>query len=73
MNKQTNKYKYKGNKMVHHTQISRKKNLDIIQGWIKEIPVENSVNQEALIRKIELVLGASKEKAKEYISIILGE
>lgn len=58
--------------MVHHTQKARKRNLDLIVSWIGKTPVEK-LNRQALERKIMLVLGASRQKAKEYIEVILGE
>lgn len=61
-----------GKKMVHHTQKSRKRNLDLIIGWIGGQPQEQ-LNLPKLERKIMLVLGASRVKAKEYIEVILGE
>lgn len=58
--------------MVHHTQVSRKRNLDQISSWIKDLPTEK-IDRIKLKRKIMLVIGSSKEKTDEYIDLILGE
>lgn len=60
--------------MVHHTQKARLRNLEIIGKWITSIPPgSGEIDKDSLARKIMLVLGASRQKADEYIELVLGE
>jgi len=54
-------------------QIMRSTTLSIIQEWIDEAKIkdpEAEINHDALIRKICLVIGATKKKAEEYLEIL---
>jgi len=53
-------------------QRARKKNLDTIGSWVKDVN-PSKINRPALARKAMLVMGCSREKAHEYIRIILGD
>jgi len=53
-------------------QRARKKNLDTIGGWVKDVQ-PSRIDRQALARKAMLVMGCSREKAHEYIRIILGD
>ncbi len=60
-------------KTVHWMQRERLKNLETIKKWIKDIPKDKQIDKDALERKSILILGCTREKAKEYINEILGE
>lgn len=48
-------------------QRERRKNLEMIMQWIKDIPSEK-IDMEQLERKAILILGCTRETAKIYIS-----
>jgi len=56
----------------HYSQEMRRRTLAVIRDWIGDTPPEK-VDRVALVRKIELVIGASHKKAREYVEAILGE
>lgn len=59
--------------MVHWMQRERLKNLNQIQSWLKMVPKDKKIDRDALIRKCVLVLGCTREKAREYIKDVMGE
>lgn len=54
-------------------QLMRSNTLAIISEWIdtaKQKDPEAEINRDALIRKVCLVIGATKKKAEEYLEIL---
>jgi hypothetical protein len=54
-------------------QLMRSNTLRIISGWIEDAKSEDpeaEINSEALIRKICLVIGATRKKAEEYLEVL---
>ena len=54
----------------HHMQRNRKRNIIIVQKMIQEM--KEPIDKDVLIRKCQLVIGCTKNKAIEYIEVILG-
>jgi len=54
----------------HHMQRNRKRNIIIIQKMMSEM--EEPIDKDVLIRKCQLVIGCTKNKAIEYIEVIIG-
>jgi hypothetical protein len=57
----------------HHMQVARAANIETIRGWITQVKEKNKeakIDREALLRKICLVIGCTKEKAEDYLNVI---
>ena len=61
--------------MVHHTVKMRQDNIREVREWVGERKAKdfNAAGWKALTRKVMINLGVQRSKAREYISLVLGD
>jgi len=61
--------------VVHHTIKDRLSNIASIKEWIKGKVAEDFTPQyrKALLRKVQINMGVTREKGREYIALVLGD
>ena len=61
--------------MVHHTIKDRLSNIASIKEWINGKVAEDFTPQyrKALLRKVQINMGVTREKGREYIALVLGD
>ena len=61
--------------MVHHTIKSRLNNIALVRKWVKGNTDEDFTPEfrKELLRKTMIIIGCTRQKAREYISLVLGD